>query len=313
MISERIDAITHIPETYRKTICPPPKSVKIELTGLCNFACTFCARSEKLRKQDEMDKDLFKRLAKEMREAGVEELGLFYLGESFMVKWLPEAIKYAKDIGFPYVFLTTNGSLAFPDRVEACMKAGLDSLKFSYNYADGQQLHEIAHVKEKYFQTIQSNIKDAWKIRETGGYACGLYASYIEYTGLQGQRMLEAIDEIKGFVDEVYALPLYSHGGYVTEKEKALGMKPSGGNRGRLDNLREPIPCWAAFTEGHITYDGKLNACCFGHTDNLVMADLNEISFMDGWNSLKFQELREAHLNQDVSETPCETCFKGII
>lgn len=312
MISERIDSVTHIPESHLGTVIPPPKSVKIELTGRCNFACTFCARSDLLRKQDDIDRSFFERIVKEMREAGVEELGLFYLGESFMVPWLPEAIKYAKDIGFPYVFLTTNGSLAFPDRVEDCMKAGLDSLKFSYNYADAQQLAQIANVKPKYFQALQNNIKFARKIRDQGNYPCRLYASYIEYDGDQGERMHNAVAEIQDIVDEVYALPLYSHGGYVTEKEKKAGMKPSGGNRGRLDNLVPPIPCWAAFSEGHITWQGKLHACCFGHTDDLVMADLNKVSFLEGWNSPAFQELRKAHLNKDVSQTPCATCFKEV-
>ena len=33
---------------------------------------------------------------------GVEELGVFYLGESFLCPWLPEAIRFAKqDVGFP--------------------------------------------------------------------------------------------------------------------------------------------------------------------------------------------------------------------
>jgi hypothetical protein len=31
-----------------------------------------------------MDLSLFKRITKEMRDAGVEEIGVFYLGESFM-------------------------------------------------------------------------------------------------------------------------------------------------------------------------------------------------------------------------------------
>ena len=31
-----------------------------------------------------MDFDLFKRITREMRDAGVEEIGVFYLGESFM-------------------------------------------------------------------------------------------------------------------------------------------------------------------------------------------------------------------------------------
>ena len=144
MITDRIDAITMIDQAHMGRSIPAPKSVKIELTGRCNFFCAFCARSQRLRDIQDIDKDFFERVLREMREEGVEEIGLFYLGESFMVPWLPEAIKYAKDIGFPYVFLTTNGSLATPDRVKECMEAGLDSLKFSYNYTDGDQLTHIA-------------------------------------------------------------------------------------------------------------------------------------------------------------------------
>src|SRR3990172_262804 len=265
MISERIDEITRISPEYRNIILPAPKSVKIELTGNCNFSCTFCARSQKLRDVDTIDRSFFERITKEMMQAGGEELGLFYL---------------------------------------------CDSLKFSYNYADAEQLHDIARVKSKYFLAIQNNIKFAHRIREENGYKCGLYASYIEYDGEQGQRMLKAVDEIKDYVDEVYALPLYSHGGYVTEQEKAAGIKPSGGNRGRLLNLVDPLPCWATLTEGHITFDGKLNACCFGHTEDLIMADLNQVGFMEGWNSIEFQALRAAHLKKDVRGTPCENCFR---
>ena len=81
-----------------------------------------------------MDRGLFERLLLELRAASVEEIGMFYLGESFLCSWLDEAIAFAKkDCGFPYVFLTTNGSLATPERLDSCMRAGLDSLKFSYN------------------------------------------------------------------------------------------------------------------------------------------------------------------------------------
>jgi len=307
-ISERIDEITRIAPEYRNTILPAPKSVKIELTGNCNFSCTFCARSQKLRDVDTIDRSFFERITKEMREAGVEELGLFYLGESFMVPWLPEAIKYAKDIGFPYVFLTTNGSLAFPDRTQACMEAGLDSLKFSYNYSDAEQLHDIARVKSKYFLAIQNNIKFAHRIREENGYKCGLYASYIEYDGEQKQKMEIAVNEIRPYVDEVYALPLYNQADLVSASEKDKGWKPIAGNRGRAAALRDPLPCWACFTESHITWDGKLSACCFDHDGRFHMGDLNKISFMEAWNSAEFQALRAAHLGKDVTGTVCMEC-----
>ena len=307
-ITDRIDAITKIEPGYRNEILPAPKSVKIELTGNCNFACTFCARSQKLREVSTIDQQFFKRIVLEMRMDGVEELGLFYLGESFMVPWLPEAIEYAKSIGFPYVFLTTNGSLAFPGKVEECMKAGLNSLKFSYNYANGEQLNEIAHVKKKLFEVIKQNIQDAWKVREKGGYDCGLYASYIQYDDEQGYQMNDALDEIRPYVDEVYALPLYNQASFVEEQEKEKGWKPTAGNRGRVGALRESLPCWAVFTEGHITWDGKLSACCFDHDGRFHMGDLNTTPFMEAWNSPAFQSLRNAHLNRDVTGTVCEKC-----
>jgi len=188
------------------------------------------------------------------------------------------------------------------------MDAGLDSLKFSYNYADDKQLHEIAKVKPSYFGRIVNNMKEASRIRDEGNYKCGLYASYIEYDGEQQERMLEAVKDIEPYMDEVYALPLYNQASLVTEEEKERGWAYTAGNRGRLDALRDPLPCWSAFTEGHITWDGKLSACCFDHNDSLTMGDLNKMTFMQAWNSDKFQQLRSAHLRKDIKDTACENC-----
>ena len=314
-ISEKIDAITGIPEKYRGTILPAPKSVKIELDGRCNFNCKFCARrkgvANKIRRYGPMDWNLYCRLVREMREAGVEELGVFYLGEPFISDRLAPAVRYAKNIGFPYVFATTNGSLAKHDKVRAAMVAGLDSLKFSFNYADVDQFVDVAQVKPKLWYDMLTNLIDARKVRdeiyETTGHWCGLFASYIEFEGEQGERIKAVADQYAEIVDEMYALPLYTMGAKCTNDDKKMGWTPTPGNRGRAANLRDPLPCWSAFTEGHITCNGALNACCFDQPD-LVMADLTQCSFMDGWNSEKFQYIRAANLAKDVRGTPCEKC-----
>ena len=77
---------------------------------------------------------------------------------------------------------------------------------------------------------------------------------------------------------------------------------------GRLGALRDPLPCWSAFTEGHVTADGKLSACCFDATANWTMGDLTRQPFMEAWNSEAFMALREAHLRKDVTGTLCEQC-----
>lgn len=310
-ITSRIDAITELPAHYATPTPPIPRSVKIELTARCDFDCFFCASGARLRDKADMDFDFYKRVVREMRDEGVEELGVFYLGESFMVDWLDQAIAYAKqDCGYPYVFLTTNGRLATPERIEPCLRAGLDSLKFSYNNADPEQFHQVTRVKAREFFKVRDNLLAARAVRDRvereTGHRCGLYASSIRYDGEQHRKMELAVAEIRDAVDEHYWLPLYGQAGLTAG---AQGTTPVAGNQGRLGALRDPLPCWSLFTEGHITFDGYLSACCFDHDGRFHMGDLNTTPFAEAWHSATFQRLREANLRRDVKGTQCEECI----
>ena len=308
-ITQRIDKITEIPDQYRHIVLPAPPSVKIELTSHCNFRCSFCAHQLHGKQFGHMSWEFFKKIALDMRESGVEELGLFYIGESMLCPWIAEAVSYAKSIGFPYVFLTTNGSLATAEKVAPLMAAGLDSLKWSLNNADKWQFRQITGMAPSMFDAIKQNVKDVYGIRQRFGYKTKIYASSIKYDGEQQIAMQRLVDEIKPFVDEHYWLPLLSFGSKAKEEEVKLGLSPVVGNPGRLEMMRQPLPCWATMKEGHITHDGKLSACCFDNSNSWIMADLNEVSFMDGWNSDKFQALRKAHLSGNVKGTACAGCI----
>ena len=311
-ITDRIDNTTRIPPSHLKAAPPAPKSVKIEVSPRCNYRCGFCAlRTREVQPKWDMDFGLFKRITHEMREAGVEEIGLFYLGESFMnPRLLVDCIRHLKrDVGMPYVFLTSNASMSFPEAVEECMKAGLDSLKWSVNAADEKQFQKIMGVAGRLFRRALDNIKAAWEVRRGGGYKTGLYASSIRYDGEQQEKMERLLAaRVRPYVDEHYWLPLYSMGAFATQREEQLGYRPTAGNQGRIGALREPLPCWSAFTEGHVTAEGKLSACCFDATANWTMGDLNRQSFMEAWNSAPFVALRAAHLRKDVTGTVCQNC-----
>jgi MoaA/NifB/PqqE/SkfB family radical SAM enzyme len=311
-ITKRIDNTTKIPASHLRAVLPAPRSVKIEVSPRCNYRCGFCAlRTREVQPKWDMDFDLFKRITREMWDAGVKEIGVFYLGESFMnPKLLVDCIEYLKcELAVPYVFLTTNGSMAFPEAIESCMRVGLDSLKWSMNAADEDQFEQIMGVSKRLFRRALANIKAARQIRDEKGYTTKLYASSIQYDGEQGERMKRLLAEhVLPYVDEHYWLPLYSMGAFATQREEQLGYRPIAGNQGRVGALREPLPCWSAFTEGHVTAEGKLSACCFDATANWTMGDLNNQSFMEAWNSEPFVKLREAHLRRDVRGTVCEKC-----
>ncbi|MGZ5256021.1 MAG: radical SAM protein, partial [Burkholderiales bacterium] len=250
-ITDRIDNVTRIPPDYLKAVTPGPKSVKIEISPRCNYRCGFCAlRTREVQPKWDMDFELFKRITREMRDAGVEEIGVFYLGESFMnPRLLVDCIHYLKrELEMPYVFLTSNASMSFPEAVGECMKAGLDSLKWSVNAADEFQFEQIMGVSPKLFHRALENVKSAWEVRKLNDYKTGLYASSIRYDGAQQTKMEVLLNEyVRPYVDQHYWLPLYSMGAFATQRESELGYRPTAGNQGRVGALREPLPCWSAF------------------------------------------------------------------
>jgi radical SAM protein with 4Fe4S-binding SPASM domain len=257
-----------------------------------------------------MDFPFFWRITAEMKAEGVKEIGLFYLGESLMCPDLTiQAIYWLKHIEMPYVFLTTNGSLCTPEVATGLMSAGLDSLKFSINASDLEQFAEVMGVKPKLYEKALENLKSTYEIREAGGYDTKIYASSIKYDGDQQERMESLVEEkVLPFVDQHYWLPLYSMGSVATKREAELGYRPTAGNQGRLGGLVNPLPCWSAFTEGHVRADGGVSLCCFDADGRFQVGNLNDNTWMEIWHSEKFTKVREAHLKKDLQGTVCAEC-----
>jgi len=186
-------------------------------------------------------------------------------------------------------------------------------LKWSVNAADGTQFERLMGVNPRLFERALDNLKWAREVRDVNKYPCRLYASSIRYDGEQQAKMEKLLTErVRPFVDEFYWLPLYKMSGASSELETGFGYRPTAGNQGRIGALRDPLPCWAVMTEGHVTSSGLLSACCFDADGRFAMADLNHVGFMEGWRSAKFEELREAHLRKDVHGTVCERCVAYV-
>jgi len=303
-ITERIDNVTHITKEQLNTTPPPPIAVKIELTANCDFNCWFCATRKDLRQKKRMDYRMYKRLVKEMVKYGVKELGLFYLGESMLYHKLPEAIEFAKEQGIEYVFLTTNGFRADKEKLRKLFNAGLDSLKFSYNYPDRETCKKATGVDA--YHNIITNIREAYKLRDKWDYDVGIFASTLEYSENAREEMKDALSQIDSYIDEHYWLPLYNQGGFVKDETQ---NKDVAGNTGRADSMVDGKCCWSLFTSAHITYDGLMSACCFDHDGRFTMGDLRKQTFHECWHSKKFQQLRQQHMDGVPEDTPCATCL----
>jgi organic radical activating enzyme len=312
-IVDRIDKVTKIPSEYMSTWCPPPMCLKISISSFCNHRCRYCALGS-IKQRGQLSKQTYSRIVDEAAEMGVKELGVFFMGEPTACDWIGEAVAIAKT-RIPYVFMTSNGTLPLAvSRYEECMKAGLDSLKFSLNYSDAWQYTMITRCDAKGFHDLIDHIKQTRELRDHLGAPTKLWASSVYYDGEQQKRMTQVIAEVEPYLDgAVYFLPLYSFGGWTSHRTRELGFKPTPGNQGRVGALREPLPCWTCFTAAHVgvTADNRpyLTACCFDAEAQCEIADLSQVSLKEAWNAVAFQDLRAAHLRKDVRGTMCEDCL----
>jgi pyruvate-formate lyase-activating enzyme len=300
-VTEKIDAHTHIPAERLVPRPPFPDAIKIEVTSRCNYRCSYCATGARLRPVGDMDRDFLFRILKEAKSIGVREIGLFLLGESFLLKQLPEYIRYAKEqAGIEYVYLTTNGSLCTPQRLEAVIAAGLDSLKFSVNAATREKYAEMHGVD--CLERVMGNIRWLGERRKQPGFRMKTSVSsiFIEEDREELERLRE---EVLRHVEEFYYLPYYNQAGHVKSPKGVVG------NPGRLGNPVPPIPCWGLFNSAKISWNGWLTACYFDHDNRFEIADLNTVSLMEAWHHPKFVELRRQHLEKDLSESLCAECL----
>lgn len=301
-ITDRISTTYNVPEERLSETPPVPKSAKIEVTSRCDFKCFFCEHTFRDEGHADIDPPLLYKILGEMAEAGVEEVGLFWIGESMLVKRLPEYVAHAKTLGFKNVYITTNGKLSTPKRIEALFDAGLDSIKFSVSGSNRQNYVTVTGVDA--FDKVMQNIKYAWKYRGDRKKP-GIFAS--SYYDINNPTEYEAIGKLVGpYVDEHYPLRLYGSRNVQTENGGAHVIQMPG--KARI-KLIEKLPCWSLFTLPHINQEGFMSACFCDPDQKLFMADLKKVTFMEGWHSDKFRALRRAHLARNVTGTPCETCI----
>ena len=96
----------------------PKKNLLIEVTNACNNKCIFCANRIMTRKLGMIDSKLVYKVLQEAFELGTLEVGFYATGEPLLNKKIYDYIKKAKEIGYEYIYITTNGILANLDNVK---------------------------------------------------------------------------------------------------------------------------------------------------------------------------------------------------
>jgi sulfatase maturation enzyme AslB (radical SAM superfamily) len=278
-------------QTERSLAPPFPRQIQIETTNICNHQCGFCAYTLMTRPKKHMERELFFRLVKEAYDLGAREIGMFAGAEPLACKYAEEFTEFARDTGYEYIYISTNGALADEDRFRRLLDAGITSIKFSINGGDRETYRRV-HGRDD-FDKVLRNLHFVAEYRRRLPKKVFLGVSFV---GMEDTR--RTFDELKASVDEIVDEIIY----YEASNQS-----------GQMPHL--PLPpyrdCHLPFGKAHISREGYLKVCCNDYDNLLAVEDLNQMSMSEAWHGPRFQELRRRHIENELAGTLCANCIRG--
>jgi sulfatase maturation enzyme AslB (radical SAM superfamily) len=272
---------------------PFPRAVLVEIVNACNHKCTFCAYQKMTRPSKNIDSELLRSVATQAYVLGAREIGLHGASEPMMCRQLEQHIKTCADIGYEYIYFTTNGSLGNPERWKNCIDAGLHSVKFSIN-GGTRDVYKKVHGRDDFDKVIES-VKFISEYRKSLDRPLYLAVSFVETR--ENRESFQALKSlVKPLVDEVF---------------HAVASNQSG-QMGDLD-ISPTIPevCHIPFNQLNITREGYLRGCCNDYQNMLVLEDLTKVPLEDAWLGEHATKLRSKHLRGQLGSTLCQNCIHG--
>lgn len=304
----------HMNERFGKVfnLCdnpPLPKSLNIELNNTCNHKCIFCpyhgGNAFKVPTPGVLDIGFVKRILKQAHDIGVgeKEVGFYLAGEPLLYKGLIEVVSYAKELGFKYTFITTNGALANEKSIRELVDAGLDSIRFSIN--GGNREDYLAIHQSDDFDTVISNIKflDSYRRNHNINIALSTSSVITKMTKNIKQELTSVISE---YVDDMIFIPVIL--GRINNKDDLKEKLEITNDNGEIN---KDFICPMLFDTMYINALGKVVPCCDAYDQDLEFYDLyKDENLSNAWNNEMYKKYRNIFIGKESDKgTICESCI----
>lgn len=280
--------------------------VQLEVTNVCNHKCVFCPNADSGRKKTMMDYQLAQRVIKECAEfLGEDKRICFHMnGEPLLYKELPSLIRYSKELGYDYSFITTNGSVGTNRLMAELFDSGLDSIKFSIN-AGSRETYKLIHGSDDYDNAMDA-LKFSWRYRKEMGRT---YKIYVSCVGTKDNyHELEQLNRYAGqYCDEIVFYYPCHYAGQTIEKSNELyrDLSPLSVKTFEINHV---IPCGVLWNSINVTCEGYLSLCCSEAGNRLIVEDINHMGIKEAWLGGKMTAVRNGHLTGSVEHMPCWSC-----
>lgn len=298
----------------RPVIWGMPLSYSIEPTNHCNLKCPECPSGLGIltRPLGLMKPEFFKRIIDEICHTGFY-VQLFFQGEPYINKNLPDMIKYAQERNI-YVSISTNGHFINNQNVDSILDSAPDKIIYSMDGLD-EETYQNYRVGGTFTQANEGlcAITERKKSRR-------LKKPFVELQFIvmkQNEHLLDRVLEYaqKTEVDKVVFKTMQ-----ISSYQNALNFLPQNKKYRRYDIENGSFfikgklknQCFALWRTSVITWDGRIVPCCFDKDANYEFGRLNGVNFNAIWKSTGYQKFRQTVLQDRKGISMCSNCTEGM-
>ena len=279
------------------------KKVYIEITSVCNLACSFCPPTQRAKGLIKVDQ--FERVLDQIRPH-TKYIYLHVKGEPLLHPRIDQLLDAAHERGFK-VNITTNGTLIKKQRDKLLGKPALRQMNFSLHSFDG---HEGSENREKYLGDILEFVRDAQEHKVIFSYRLW-NLQRDDQTDIDRRKNAETLD----ILEKEYGLDFKIE--ERVEPGKGVKIAPNiylnQDHEFKWPSLQEPEYkgkgfCHALRSQAAVLVDGTVVPCCLDGEGVINLGNINEQPFSEIVEGERANNLVAGFSRREAVEELCRKC-----
>lgn len=285
-----------------------PVHLTVEPTNICNLRCPVCETGAKIleRPVGTMTFDSFKKILDAVGPQ-VNTLLLYYMGEPFLNKELPQMMSYTVKKGI-YVSVCTNGEFV---NAEETIDSEVSEVSFQIGGLS-QATHGVYRVNGDFSRTI-NNLRSLLDEKRRRGAKTKVIVGFIVMK--HNERELPGLSELKRLgVDSVQVIApcvrtVAQGREFLPTDDKYWYYNRALFGKGVLRPRVVPHNrCWWIYYSTVVTWDGDVLPCCRDARGTHSMGNVLTDKFKDIWNGRGYREFRAAIATKQADMQLCKLC-----
>jgi radical SAM protein with 4Fe4S-binding SPASM domain len=289
-----------------------PFFISVEVSNTCNLHCPECPvgtnkYKDKIAKQ--FDYEMYKDLINEIKTTLIHVI-LYFQGEPFLNKQLPDFIKYAHDLEI-FTSTSTNGQLINRAIAREIVSAGLDKIIVSID-GTTQETYEKYRVGGSLDKAIKSiEYINFWKSELKS------FTPLVEIQFLVLKTNEHQMNDMRRLAKTLHVNQLKFKSAQIYDFENGNDLIPETKKYSRYRKLitgkfeikgKRTNHCKRLWSGAVVNASGEVLPCCYDKGSEFSFGNINEHSFSEAWHNKKASGFRASILQNRKQHEICRNC-----